>query len=115
MSVEAIEVKEGERAQLHSLLSLRVTAEADPGAIVRVLHPFQNLNINPRRALAQQAITVHFQRLLASHLTGTGDCLVRLSSAIVPKESAYDAKKPWGWHAEGDSDRRRIGRRDRCL
>ncbi len=61
MSVEAIEVKEGEQAQLHSLLSLRVTAEADPGAIVRALHPFQNLNINLRRVLAQQAITGHIE------------------------------------------------------
>ncbi len=61
MSVEAMGVEEGERAQLHALLSLEVTAEADPGAIVRVLHPFQTLNIYPRRVLAEQAITGHIE------------------------------------------------------
>jgi hypothetical protein len=37
----------------HSLLRLRVTAEADPGAVARVLERFQNLNILPRRVIAE--------------------------------------------------------------
>jgi hypothetical protein len=38
------------------LLILRVTAEADPGAIARVLERFQNLNLTPRRVLAEWGI-----------------------------------------------------------
>ena len=34
-------------------LCLRVTAEADPSTLVRVLAQFQNLNIVPRRVLAE--------------------------------------------------------------
>jgi (p)ppGpp synthase/HD superfamily hydrolase len=37
----------------HSLLRLRVTAEADAGAVARVLERFQNLNILPRRVIAE--------------------------------------------------------------
>ena len=37
----------------YSLLRLRVTAEADPGAVARVLERFQNLNIVPRRVIAE--------------------------------------------------------------
>ncbi|MEJ0040523.1 MAG: hypothetical protein WDO68_31620 [Gammaproteobacteria bacterium] len=36
-----------------SVLRLRVTAEADPGAIARVLERFQNLNVVPRRVVAE--------------------------------------------------------------
>ena len=36
-----------------SLLRLRVTAEADLGALSRVLERFQNLNIVPRRVVAE--------------------------------------------------------------
>ncbi|MGH8137546.1 MAG: hypothetical protein ACREVV_05035 [Steroidobacteraceae bacterium] len=35
------------------LLRLRVTAEADPAALARVLERFQNLNILPRRVVAE--------------------------------------------------------------
>jgi hypothetical protein len=35
------------------VLRLRITAEADPGALARILHPFQNLNILPRKVLAE--------------------------------------------------------------
>jgi hypothetical protein len=34
------------------LLRLRVAADADPGALARVLERFQNLNILPRRIVA---------------------------------------------------------------
>ena len=36
-----------------ALLRLRVTAEADLGALSRVLERFQNLNIVPRRVVAE--------------------------------------------------------------
>lgn len=36
-----------------SLLRLRVVAEADPGAIARVIERFQNLNCIPRRVIAE--------------------------------------------------------------
>lgn len=36
-----------------SLLRLRVVADADPGAIARVIERFQNLNFVPRRVIAE--------------------------------------------------------------
>jgi hypothetical protein len=36
-----------------SLLRLRVIADADPGAIARVIERFQNLNCVPRRVVAE--------------------------------------------------------------
>jgi hypothetical protein len=36
-----------------SLLCLRVVADADPGAIARVIERFQNLNWVPRRVIAE--------------------------------------------------------------
>jgi hypothetical protein len=35
------------------VLHLRVFAETDPGALARVLERFQNLNVTPRRVLAE--------------------------------------------------------------
>jgi hypothetical protein len=65
MNMEMVEVEEepeGE-APLDALLRLRVVAEADPGAIARVLERFQSLNIFPRRVVADQASTgqIHIQ------------------------------------------------------
>lgn len=37
------------------VLHLRVAAEADPGAIARVIERFQNLNLVPRRLVAEWA------------------------------------------------------------
>jgi hypothetical protein len=39
-----------------SLLRLRVVAEADPGVIARVLERLQNLNVLPRRVMAEFGI-----------------------------------------------------------
>jgi hypothetical protein len=39
-----------------SLLRLKVVADADPGAIARVLERFQNLNVVPRRVVAEFGI-----------------------------------------------------------
>jgi hypothetical protein len=36
-----------------SLLRLHVVADADPGALARVVERFQNLNLLPRRVLAE--------------------------------------------------------------
>lgn len=38
-----------------SLLRLRVVADADPGALARVLERFQNLNVVPRKVVAEYA------------------------------------------------------------
>jgi hypothetical protein len=40
-----------------SLLRLRVVAEADPGALMRVLERFQNLGVLPRRVIAEFTTT----------------------------------------------------------
>jgi hypothetical protein len=46
-----------------SLFRLRVVADADPGAIARVIERFQHLNVVPRRVIAEFGIneTVHIQ------------------------------------------------------
>jgi hypothetical protein len=43
-----------------SLYRLRVVADADPGALARVLERFQNLNICPRKVLAELSTTELF-------------------------------------------------------
>lgn len=46
-----------------SLLRLHVVVEADPCALVRVLERFQNLNVLPRRVIAEMSTngTVHIE------------------------------------------------------
>jgi hypothetical protein len=46
-----------------SLFRLQVLADADPGAIARVIERFQNLNVLPRRVIAEFGIdeTIHIQ------------------------------------------------------
>ena len=46
-----------------SLLRLQVTADADPNALARVLERFQNLNVLPRRVIAEFGINdvLHIQ------------------------------------------------------
>jgi hypothetical protein len=44
-------------AESFSLLRLRVVAEADAGALMRVLERFQNLGILPRRVVAEFTTT----------------------------------------------------------
>jgi hypothetical protein len=43
-------------AEFLPLLRLRVTADADPNALARVLERFQNLNVLPRRVVAEFGI-----------------------------------------------------------
>jgi hypothetical protein len=40
-----------------ALLSLRVVADLDAGALPRILHQFQNLNVIPRRVFAELGST----------------------------------------------------------
>ena len=39
----------------YSLYRLRVTTDADPGSLARVLERFQNLNVLPRRVIAEHS------------------------------------------------------------
>lgn len=49
-------------AETAELLRLRVTADGDPSVLPRVLGYFQNLNVTPRKVLAEFGTTaqVHF-------------------------------------------------------
>jgi hypothetical protein len=47
-------------AQELSLWRLRVTTDADPGVVARVLERFQNLNVLPRRVVAEAGIDNRF-------------------------------------------------------
>jgi hypothetical protein len=49
--------------ELSSLWRLRVVADADPGALARVVERFQNLNVLPRRVVAEFGTndTLHIQ------------------------------------------------------
>ena len=47
-------------AQELSLWRLRVSADADPGVVARVLERFQNLNVLPRRVVAEAGIDNRF-------------------------------------------------------
>jgi hypothetical protein len=57
------------------LLRLRVVADADPGALARVLERFQNINVVPRRVIAEFAtngklhVQVDICGLTEDHLT----------------------------------------------
>ena len=50
-------------SQNSSLWRLRVVADADPGALARVVERFQNLNVLPRRVVAELGTneTLHIQ------------------------------------------------------
>ena len=58
-----------------SLLRLRVVAEADAGALMRVLERFQNLGVLPRRVIAEfttadsLSVQLHVAGLEESRLT----------------------------------------------
>lgn len=47
----------GSHVESFSLLRLRVVAEADAGALMRVLERFQNLGVLPRRVIAEFTTT----------------------------------------------------------
>ena len=39
----------------HGYFRLRVTTDADPGSVARILERFQNVNVLPRRVIAEHA------------------------------------------------------------
>jgi hypothetical protein len=47
-------------SQSLSLWRLRVTADADPGVVARVVERFHNLNVLPRRVIAEADINNRF-------------------------------------------------------
>lgn len=62
-----------------ALLCLRVTADADPGAIARVLERFQNLNVVPRRVQAEWGS--HGQIHIEVHIAGLAERTLSLIAA----------------------------------
>ena len=59
-----------------SLWRLRVVADADPGALARILERFQNLNVLPRRVIAELATTGVFH--IEVDVTGVPEEMARL-------------------------------------
>ena len=75
------------------LLRLRVSAEADPSVVARLLGPFQNLNIIPRRLVAEFSTTGLLHVLV--DVSGVSEARLSLITAkiaeSVPVINAY-------WH-----------------
>jgi hypothetical protein len=80
-------------SDLVSVLRLRVVADADPVALVRVLERFQNLNLLPRRVLAEFGIgdTVHVE----VDITGIAEDMLTL---IASKLRATPCIRNAYWH-----------------
>lgn len=53
MSVESSLAQSSSEPETAALLRLRIIAEADPGVLARVLERFHNLNVLPRRVVAE--------------------------------------------------------------
>jgi hypothetical protein len=51
--VRGLNFVSAEETEPAALLCLRVTAEADPSALARVLGPLHNINVIPRRVIAE--------------------------------------------------------------
>jgi len=66
---------------LWSTHRLRVTTEADPGALARVLQYFQNLNVLPRKVSAELATTDQFH--IEVDLTGMSEEMVGIVTAKI--------------------------------
>jgi hypothetical protein len=62
-----------------SLLRLRVIADADPGVLARVLERFQNLNVLPRRVMAELSTTECFH--VQVDIVGVGESTLTLIAA----------------------------------
>jgi hypothetical protein len=80
-------------AESSLLLRLRVAAEADPGALPRLLASFQNLNVIPRRVVAEfgTAEVLHVQIDLFGLPTGRLDAITAKLGQIPSVLNAY-------WH-----------------
>ena len=77
-----------------ALMRLRVTAEADLGALARVLERFQNLNVVPRRVLAEMgcADELHIQ------VDIVGMAEERLTLIVAKLNEALSVRHAY-WHA----------------
>lgn len=76
-----------------SLLRLKVVADADPGALARVLERFQNLNLLPRRVTAEFCTSgaFHVQVDIAGISEGTLTAIAAKLGEIPCIQRAY-------WH-----------------
>src|ERR1700704_3033550 len=76
-----------------SLLRLHVVADADPGSLARVLQPFQNLNILPRKVVAELATTGSF------HIeVDIGEVSIETMTLIVAKLRSATCIENAYWH-----------------
>jgi hypothetical protein len=66
---------------LWSTHRLRVTTEADPGALARVLQYFHHLNVLPRKVLAELATTDLFH--IEVDITGLSEEMVGIITAKI--------------------------------
>ena len=74
-------------------LRLRVVAEADPGALVRVLQRLQNLNVTPRRVIAELSSTNKLY--IEADIVGLSERRLSLIAAEVDQDPCvFDAY----WH-----------------
>jgi hypothetical protein len=77
-----------------SVLRLRVAAESDPGALAQILSHFQNLNILPRKVVAEIATNgiVHVE----VDITGlSGDAMTLIAAQI--GEAPCILSSRWHW------------------
>lgn len=81
-------------ASSSALLRLRVTAEADLGALSRVLERFQNLNIVPRRVVAEMG-TADILYIQVDICGMTEERLTLITAKLNQSLSIRDAH----WHA----------------
>jgi hypothetical protein len=76
-----------------SVLRLRVVADADPTALVRVLERFQNLNVVPRKVLGEVCITGVFH--VEVDVTGIAEgTLERIAAKLAGTPCIHSAS----WH-----------------
>jgi hypothetical protein len=76
-----------------SLLRLRVVADADAGALARVLERFQNLNAVPRKVLAELSTKGVFH--IEIDITGVApDCMDVIAAKIGEAPCIHSAR----WH-----------------
>ena len=80
--------------QTSALYRLRVTAEADLGALSRVLERFQNLNIVPRRVVAEMGIG----DILYIQVDVMGMAEERISLIVAKLNQALSIRDAY-WHA----------------
>jgi hypothetical protein len=80
-------------AESLQVLCLRVTAEADPGALPRVLANFQHLNVLPRRVIAEMGS----EKLLHVRIDVAGVTEARLSVMAAKLEQIPTVLSAY-WH-----------------